>query len=187
MATDRRAWATERTWAIKGVSDRTRAAALKAAHGAGLTVGQWVEQVLARAAEEARYPKPSPAGAAVTELINQRLRPVEEELGRIAERLASLEGRIDRGGRPEPADETAAPPSPAVAEPEASERAEAGPAGAPRRRPGRQRRELPEPVRLRIEELHGAGRSMYAISKELGIPYSVVYAYVKALGGRAPS
>ncbi len=107
MATGRRAWATERTWAIKGVSDRTRAAVLEAAHGAGLTVGEWVEQGLARATEEAQHPKPSPAGVDVTERINQRLRPVEEELGRIAERLASLEGRIDRGGRPEPADETA--------------------------------------------------------------------------------
>ena len=61
MATDRRAWAAERTWAIKGVSDRTRAAALEAAHGAGLTVGAWVEQVLARAAEEARHPRPPAA------------------------------------------------------------------------------------------------------------------------------
>jgi hypothetical protein len=63
MATGRRVWATGRTWAIKGVSDRTRAAVLEAAHGAGLTVGEWVEQVLARATEEARHPKPSPAGA----------------------------------------------------------------------------------------------------------------------------
>ena len=181
MATDRRVWATERTWAIKGVSDRTRAAALEAAHAAGLTVGQWVEEVLARATEEARHPKPSPAGVEVTERINQRLRPVEEELGRIAARLASLEGRIDRGARPEPAVETAAPLSPVVEEPEASERAEAGPAGAPRKRPGRQRRELPEPVRLRIEELHRAGRSAYAISRELGISYPTVRAHMKSL------
>lgn len=34
MATERRAWTTERTWAIKGVSDRTRDAALEAAHAA---------------------------------------------------------------------------------------------------------------------------------------------------------
>ena len=136
MATGRRVWATERTWAIKGVSDRTRAAVLEAAHGAGLTVGQWVEQVLARATEEARHPKPSPAGAAVTERINQRLRPVEEELGRIAERLASLEGRIDRGGRPEPAGETAAPLSPRRRRGAGGERARRG-------RPSRRAEETP--------------------------------------------
>lgn len=37
-----------RTWAIKGVSDRTRQAVLEAASAAGLTVGEWVEQALAR-------------------------------------------------------------------------------------------------------------------------------------------
>ena len=47
-----------RTWAIKGVSDRTRQAVLEAASAAGLTVGEWVEQALARAAEGARNPRP---------------------------------------------------------------------------------------------------------------------------------
>ncbi len=92
MATDRRAWATERTWAIKGISDGTRAAALEAAHAAGLTVGEWVDQALTRAAEEARHPKPPAATREeVTGLLDERLRPIEEALGRIAERLASLE------------------------------------------------------------------------------------------------
>ena len=50
-----------RTWAIKGVSDRTRQAVLEAASAAGLTVGEWVEQARARAAEGARNPRP-PAG-----------------------------------------------------------------------------------------------------------------------------
>ena len=45
--------ATVRTWTIKGVSDRTREATLEAAHEAGLTVGAWLDQVLAAAAEEA--------------------------------------------------------------------------------------------------------------------------------------
>ena len=44
--------------AIKGVSDRTRQAVLEAASAAGLTVGEWVEQALARAAEGARNPRP---------------------------------------------------------------------------------------------------------------------------------
>ena len=92
MATDRRAWTTERTWTIKGVSDRTREAALEAAHEAGLTVGAWLDQMLARAAEEARHPKPPAATREeVSALLDERLRPVGETLGRIAERLASLE------------------------------------------------------------------------------------------------
>ena len=92
MAADQRAWATERTWAIKGISDRSRAAVLEAAHEAGLTVGAWLEQVLARAAEEARHPKPPAATREeVAGLLDERLRPVEEALGQIAERLAALE------------------------------------------------------------------------------------------------
>ena len=92
MATDRRAWTTERTWTIKGVSDRTREAVLEVAHAAGLTVGAWLDQVLARAAEEARHPKPPAATREeVAGLLDERLRPLEEALGRIAERLASLE------------------------------------------------------------------------------------------------
>ncbi len=75
------------------MSDRTRDAVLEAAHAEGLNVGAWLDRVLARAAEEARHPKPPAAGTDGTELLNERLRPVEEELGRIAERLASLEGR----------------------------------------------------------------------------------------------
>jgi adenine-specific DNA glycosylase len=183
VAPDRRAWTAERTWAIKGVSDRTRAAALEAAHEAGLTVGEWVERVLARAAKEARHPRPAEIGTDVTELLNERLRPVEEELRRLAERLASLEGRIGREIRPEPADETAAPPSPAQ-EPQARERAETSPVHAtPPRKTRGPRRELPEEARARIDELHGAGRSIYAISKELEVPYSTVYAHVKKSRG----
>ena len=98
MATDRRAWVAERPWAIKGVSDRTRAAALEVAHEAGLTVGAWLEQVLARATEEARHPKPAAATREeVAGLLDERLQPVEETLGRIAERLASLE---EKAGQP---------------------------------------------------------------------------------------
>jgi hypothetical protein len=92
MATGRRAWTTERTWTIKGVSDRTREAVLEAAHAAGLTVGEWADQALARAAEDARHPKPSAATREeVAGLLDERLRPVEEALGRIAEQLAALE------------------------------------------------------------------------------------------------
>ncbi len=41
--------------------------------------------------------------------------------------------------------------------------------------PGR-RRGLAEEVRARIGELHRAGRSAYAISKELGVSYNAVRA-----------
>ena len=180
MATDRRAWTAERTWAIKGISDRTRAAALEAAHEAGLTVGEWVERILARAAKEAWGAKQVTAsGTDGAERLDERLRPIQDELRRIAERLASLEGRIDQGTRPEPVDKTAAPPSPAE-EPEARGPAETSPARAtsPRKTRG-PRRELPEEARARIDELHGAGRSIYAISKELDVPYSTVYAHMK--------
>jgi hypothetical protein len=86
--------ATERTWTIKGVNDRTREAVLDAAVTAGLTVGEWVDQALAGAAEEARHPKPPAATREeVSGLLDERLRPVEETLGQIAERLASLEER----------------------------------------------------------------------------------------------
>ncbi|HEX2135661.1 MAG TPA: hypothetical protein VHG30_07090 [Microvirga sp.] len=184
MATDRRTWTAERTWAIKGISDRTRAAALAAAHEAGLTVGAWLEQVLARAAREARGSKPVTASATHgSDLLDERLKPIQEELRRIAERLASLEGRIDQGTRPEPVDEAAALSSPAE-EPQASEPAETDPAHAraPRKARG-PRRELPEEARARIDELHGAGRSIYAISKELEVPYSTVYTHVKKSRG----
>ncbi len=50
--------ANGRIWAIKGISDRTRDAALEAGHGAGLNVGKWLDQVLATAAAEALHPKP---------------------------------------------------------------------------------------------------------------------------------
>ena len=77
-------------------------------------------------------------------------------------------------------DEAATPSSPAE-EMQASEPAEPGPAAratSPRKARG-PRRELPEEARGRIDELHGAGRSIYAISKELNVPYSTVYAHVK--------
>ncbi len=180
MATGRRAWATERTWTIKGVSDRTRAAALEAAHEAQLTVGEWVEQVLARAAQEARHPRPpAPTREEVASLLDERLRPIAEALAQMAERLAPVEAKTRREIRPEPVHGMAAPPPPPEAE-AISERPEAGleRALAPEEARGRR---LPEEVRARIEELHRAGRSAYAISKELGVSYDAVRARLRAL------
>ena len=79
---------TARAWTIKGVSDRTRDAVYEVTRATGLTVGEWVDRALAKAAEE---------------------------------------------------------------------------------------------VKARIEELHRAGRSAYAISKELGVSYKTVQARVKTL------
>jgi hypothetical protein len=50
--------ATSRVWAIKGVSGETRDAARDMAHEAGLTIGEWVDRPLAKAAAEARHPRP---------------------------------------------------------------------------------------------------------------------------------
>ena len=77
---------TARTWALKGVSDRTREATLDAAVAAGLTVGEWVDRALARAAEEARHPRPPAASReevaeVVRELLDERLAPLVEGIG----------------------------------------------------------------------------------------------------------
>jgi len=167
MATGRRAWATERTWTIKGVSDRTRAATLEAAHEAQLTVGEWIEQVLARAAEEARHPRPPAATQEDVAGVAREL--LSEQLASIAERLAALEAKIRQQ----------AAVSPAEAE-ETGEPLEAGLKRAPAPEKARGRR-LPGDVWARIEELHRAGRSAYAISKELGVSYGAGQARVRAL------
>ena len=56
-----------------------------------------------------------------------------------------------------------------------------GPARAEVRGKAPGRRGLPEEVSARIAELHRAGRSAYAISKELGVSYNTVRAHVRAL------
>ncbi len=89
--------ANGRVWAIKGVSDRTRAAVLEAAHGAGLTVGEWLDQILATAAAEALHPRPPAASREeVAELLAARLGPVEAAVGRLAERFVALEAKMDQ-------------------------------------------------------------------------------------------
>ena len=89
--------ANGRAWTIKGVSDETRDAALEAAHAAGLNLGAWIDRALARAAQEARHPKPPPATREeVAALLDARLGPVAEALGRVAERLAAFEEKVDR-------------------------------------------------------------------------------------------
>ncbi len=156
--------ATARTWTIKGVSDRTRDAVYEATRAEGLAVGEWVDRALARAAEETLHPKPPAATRDdVAEVVREQLAPV-------AERLAALEATVGRVAGPGPAGKAARAPSTAKAQ-ERGERAGARPV----------RRGLPKEVAARIEELHRAGRSAYAISQELGVSYNAVRARVKAL------
>ena len=180
---------SSRAWTIRGVTDRTRDAVLDAALAADLTVGAWVDRALAKAAEEARHPKPPAATRAeVAELLETRLRPLEAALAQLAGQPAPREGETGREARPEPAAGVAKAQPPI-------KRADIGPARASvqgeaareGKTPGRPRQRLTEPVRARIEELHGAGRTVSAISKELGVPYSTVRTHVKARGARAPA
>ena len=180
--------ATERRRTIEGEADRARDADAEAAQAAGRLIGEWIRQVLARAAAETWHPRPpTTVREEVAELLDVRLRPIEETLGRIAKRVAALEEQAGRETRPEPAGGMTAAPASVEAE-EIDERPKAAPTHTRaqlQKRRGPPRRELPEPVRARIDELHRAGRSMNAISKEVGVPYHVVYAYVKSLGKRA--
>ena len=124
----------------------------------------------------------------MAELLETRLRPLEAALAQLAGQPAPREGETGREARPEPAAGVAKAQPPI-------KRADVGPArarvrgGAPQegKAAGKPRQRLTEPVRTRIEKLHGAGRTVYAISKELGVPYSTVRTHVKALGARAPS
>ncbi len=95
---------SDRTWTIKGVSDRTRDAVYEATRAEGLTVGAWIDRALARAAEEALHPRlPAATRAEVAGLIDARLGPIGQALGRIAERLAALEERVGQRTGPTPA------------------------------------------------------------------------------------
>ena len=143
------------------MSDRTRDAVYEAAQAAGLTIGEWIDKALAKAAEDALHPKPAAATREdVAEVVREQLVP-------IFARLDALEGKAGQAAK------ARAP----------LKRADVGPARVAVRgeAPERPRRRLTEEVQARIEELHRAGRSAYAISKELGVSYGAVRARVNAL------
>ncbi len=76
-----------RAWTLKGVSDRTRDAVQQAAQAEGLTIGEWADRVLARAANEALHPRPPAAtrddvAEVVRELLDARLAPLAERIDR---------------------------------------------------------------------------------------------------------
>ena len=76
-----------RGWAISGIGDQTREAAMAAADAAGITVGAWVEQALRRALDATAAPSP-PEGVEIGELEAMVRRVVAEELQPVKEALA---------------------------------------------------------------------------------------------------
>ena len=68
-----------RGWAISGISDQTREAAMTAADAAGVPVGAWVEQALRQALEVKAEPA-RPEGVELDELEAMVRRVVAEEL-----------------------------------------------------------------------------------------------------------
>ncbi len=77
-----------RGWAISGISDQTREAAMTAADAAGVPVGAWVEQALRQALEAKAEPARSEGveldelEAMVRRVVAEELRPVKEALAR---------------------------------------------------------------------------------------------------------
>ena len=75
-----------RGWAISGISDQTREAAVAAADAAGMPVGAWVERAL-RQALEAKAEPGQPEGVGIDELEAMVRRVVAEELAPVREAL----------------------------------------------------------------------------------------------------
>src|SRR3954464_3189891 len=76
-----------RGWAISGIGDQVREAAMAAADEAGMPVSAWVEQAL-RQALEAKAGPPPPEGVELDELEAMVRRVVAEELRPVKEALA---------------------------------------------------------------------------------------------------
>jgi hypothetical protein len=76
-----------RGWAISGIGEQTREAAMAAADAAGMPVGAWVEQALRQALEAKAEPAP-PEGVEIDELEAMVRRVVAEELQSVKEALA---------------------------------------------------------------------------------------------------
>jgi hypothetical protein len=78
-----------RGWAISGIGDETREAAVAAADAAGMPVGAWVERAL-RQALEAKAEPDAPEGVELGELEAMVRRVVAEELQPLQEALTRL-------------------------------------------------------------------------------------------------
>jgi hypothetical protein len=82
-----------RGWAISGISDQTREAAMAAADAADMPVGAWVEQAL-RQALEAKAEPTQPEGVEIDELETMVRRVVAEELRPMKDALAHAGGTV---------------------------------------------------------------------------------------------
>jgi hypothetical protein len=76
-----------RGWAISGIGDQVREAAMAAADEAGMPVSAWVERALRLALETKAEPVP-PEGVEIDELEAMVRRVVAEELRPVKEALA---------------------------------------------------------------------------------------------------
>src|SRR4051795_10280234 len=81
-----------RGWAISGIGDQVREAAMAAADEAGMPVSAWVERALLQALEAKAEP-PQPKGVEIGELEAMVRRVVAEELRPVGEALARVEAR----------------------------------------------------------------------------------------------
>jgi len=67
-------------WTIIGVSDETREAAKNAAKAAGMPIGAWVEQALAKALREGLEPPQTLTAEQVREIVAEEIAPVREAI-----------------------------------------------------------------------------------------------------------
>jgi hypothetical protein len=79
-----------RGWAISGIGDQVREAAMAAADEAGMPVSAWVERALLQALEAKAEPT-QPEGVEIDELEAMVRRVVAEELGPVRGVLGRLE------------------------------------------------------------------------------------------------
>ena len=86
-----------RGWAISGIGDQVREAAMAAADAAGMPVGAWVEQAL-RQALEAKAEPAQPEGVELGELEAMVRRVLAEELQPVQHALARLETAASPAG-----------------------------------------------------------------------------------------
>jgi hypothetical protein len=79
-----------RGWAISGIGDQTREAAMAAADAAGMPISAWVEQAWCQALEARTEPAP-PEGVELGDLEAMVCRVVAEELRPVRDALAHLQ------------------------------------------------------------------------------------------------
>jgi hypothetical protein len=90
------------SWTIKGVHEATREAVREAAAEAEMVIGEWVDQALGRAAEEALHPSPPPATKDDIAAILEQLAELKAAVLALADPrtngLADVQARVQRLG-----------------------------------------------------------------------------------------